>query len=62
MKMTFVASFGDDQDEEWGSSLAKRCIDPWIVVKVAFWYYFIQLMLKIPVNFLIELAATEMER
>ena len=37
MKMTFVASFGDDQDAEWGSSLAKRCFDPWIVVKVAFW-------------------------
>ena len=59
MKMTFIVSFGDDADKEWGSSLAKRCIDPWIVIKVAFWYYFVQLMLKIPLNMLIEITATK---
>ena len=61
MKMTFIVSFGDDADEEWGSSLAKRCIDPWIVIKVAFWYYLVQLVLKIPLNMFIEIAATEQD-
>lgn len=50
MKMTFVACFGDLEEEEWGSSFARTCFDPWILIRIAFWYYFVQFMLKIPLQ------------
>ena len=47
--MTFKVSFGVDEDgeEEWGRSC---CFDAWVVYKIMFWYYFTQMILKVPIN------------